>query len=202
MIGGVYFITDPGAPMPVIEQARAAARGGARAVQIRDKAAPDAQIARLVATLLPEMMALGVRLFVNDRVEVARSTAADLHIGQGDGDPRVARARLKPDALLGLSIETVAQCAAIPDGISYIGAGPVRSTATKPDAAAPTGFEGLARIVGASPVPTVAIGGLGAGDIPALKQAGASGIAVVSAIARAEAPCAATRNLVETWRQS
>ncbi|WP_371154968.1 thiamine phosphate synthase [Jannaschia sp. 2305UL9-9] len=202
MIGPVYFITDPGAKLSVAEQARAAARGGAWAVQVRDKTGSDDDILRLVEGLLPEMAALGVRLFVNDRVDVACATGADLHIGQGDGDPRIARNRIGPNAILGLSVETAAQCAAIPDCVDYIGAGPFRSTATKPDAAAPTGPGGLAQIVSASPVPTIAIGGLSAADIPALRGAGAVGMAVVSAISRAEDPVLATRTLVTGWRST
>jgi len=201
MIGPVYVVTDPTAPIPVVQQAMAAARGGAWAVQIRDKTAPDAEVARLAEALLAELAPMGVRVFLNDRVEVARATGADLHIGQGDGDPSRARDRIKPDALLGLSIETVAQCARIPEGVDYIGAGPFRATATKPDAAAPIGAEGLARIVAAASVPTIAIGGLTSGDIATLKQAGAVGMAVVSAVTRAPNPEAATRALLNTWRQ-
>lgn len=200
MIGQVYVVTDPGAPLPVTDQAMAAARGGAWAVQLRDKTASDAALVPLVAALIDRLVPMGVRVFVNDRVEVARATGADLHIGQGDGDPARARDRIATGALLGLSIETVAQCAHIPDGVSYIGAGPFRATPTKPDAAEPIGPEGLAAIVAASPVPTIAIGGLTAGDVPGLKRAGASGMAVVSAVTRATDPEAATRALVEAWR--
>ncbi|MEX5728339.1 thiamine-phosphate pyrophosphorylase [Rhodovulum iodosum] len=202
MIGPVYVVTDPGAARSIMDQALAAARGGAWAVQLRDKTASDAQMARMTGALMQALCPLGVRVFVNDRVAVAQDTGADLHIGQSDGDPRAARDRIAPDALLGLSVETVAQCAAIPEGVSYIGAGPFRATATKPDAARPIGAAGLARIVAASPVPTVAIGGLGAGDVPALRQAGARGMAVVSAVSRAADPEAATRTLVQTWRQT
>jgi thiamine-phosphate pyrophosphorylase len=201
MIGPVYVVTDPAAPIPVAQQAMAAARGGAWAVQIRDKSAPDVEIARLAEALIDALAPMGVRVFVNDRVEVARATGADLHIGQGDGDPLRARDRIAPEALLGLSIENAAQCAAIAEGVDYIGAGPFRATATKPDAAAPIGPDGLARIVAVSPVPTIAIGGLTARDIDALKQAGASGMAVVSAVTRAANPEAATRALVNTWTQ-
>lgn len=202
MIGPVYVVTDPDAPIPVLAQARAAARGGAWAVQLRDKAASDAEIAQLAETLLAELAPLGVRVFVNDHVEVARTVRADLHIGQGDGDPRAARDRIAPEALLGLSVETLAHCAAIPEGVSYIGAGPFRATATKPDAATPIGASGLARIVAAAPVPTIAIGGLSESDVPVLKRAGAAGMAVVSAVSRAADPEAATRSLIETWRQT
>lgn len=201
MIGPVYVVTDPDAPLPVVKQARAAARGGAWAVQLRDKTAPESQMARMADALLAELAPLGVRVFVNDRPEVARQTGADLHLGQGDGDPRAARDRIAPGALLGLSVETVAHCAAIPEGVDYIGAGPVRATATKPDAAAPIGLPGLARIVAAAPVPVVAIGGLGAADIPDLRATGAAGLAVVSAVSRAADSAAATRALHDAWRQ-
>ncbi|WP_254695872.1 thiamine phosphate synthase [Palleronia sp. THAF1] len=194
-------MTDPTAPTPVRDQAMAAARGGAWAVQIRDKTASDAELARMTDALIETLAPMGVRVFVNDRVEVARATGADLHIGQDDGDPLRARDRIAPNALLGISIDTVAQCARVPDGIDYIGAGPFRATATKPDAAAPIGPEGLTRIVAAAPVPTLAIGGLSIRDIAILKQAGASGMAVVSAVTRAADPETATRALVDAWKQ-
>lgn len=200
MIGPVYVITDPAAPLPVAEQARAAARGGAWAVQLRDKTAPDEALVALARQLVAELRPLGVRLIVNDRLAVALEAGADgLHIGQGDGDPAEARRRLGPGQILGLSVETEAQCAAIPAGVDYIGAGPVRATATKPDHAPPIGLEGLARIVRLSPVPVVAIGGLGPGDAAALRAAGARGMAVVSAVVRAADPEAATRALVADW---
>jgi thiamine-phosphate pyrophosphorylase len=201
MIGPVYVVTDPDAPVPLLEQARAAARGGAWAVQIRDKRAPDAEVARLAERLLAELSPMGVRIFVNDRVEVARATGADLHLGQSDGDPRRARDRIASGALMGLSVELVEQVADLPAGLSYIGVGPVHATATKPDAAAPTGLEGLARIAAASPVPALAIGGLSRRDVPALKAAGAAGMAVVSAVSRAPDPEVATRGLLDAWRQ-
>jgi thiamine-phosphate pyrophosphorylase len=201
MMGPVYVITDPGAALPVAEQARAAARGGAAFVQIRDKRASDADLAALVTRLLPEIAALGARLIVNDRVEVALAARAHgLHIGQGDGDAGAIRRRLPPEMLLGLSVETEAQARRIPAGVDYIGAGPVRATATKPDHAAPFGFDGLARISAASGLPAYAIGGIGAGDARAVKAAGAVGMAVVSAVARAADPEAATRALITEWR--
>ena len=92
MIGAVCVVTDPEAAMSVVEQARAAARGGAWAVQLRDKTASDAALHAVATALLPEMEALGVRLIIGGRIEVAlRSGAHGLDIGQGDGD-RVKRA--------------------------------------------------------------------------------------------------------------
>ena len=202
MTGAVYVVTDPDAPLPVVEQARAAARGGAWAVQLRDKTASDADCLALAKVLLAELRPLGVKLIVNDRLEVAVGSDADgLHVGQSDGDPAAARARLGPKKLLGVSVGTPAQSAAVPKGVDYIGVGPVRATASKPDHGRPVGFDGLARIVARAPLPAIAIGGLGPGDADALRQAGAVGLAVVSAVVRAPDPEAATRALVAEWTQ-
>lgn len=201
MMGPVYAITDPHAPLPVADQVLAAARGGASLIQIRDKSIPDADLAALVTQLLPQVASLGARLIVNDRVEVAIATGAHgLHIGQGDGDATAIRRRLPEGMILGLSVETITQAERVPPGVDYIGAGPVRATATKPDHAAPIGFAGLAAIVRAAGLPSYAIGGLAHGDAGAVKGAGAIGMAVVSAITRAPDPKAATAALVAEWR--
>lgn len=203
MMGPVYVITDPDAPRPVVEQARRAAQGGAGAVQLRDKTASDADLAALVTLLLPEMTAMGVRVIVNDRVAVAMQTGAHgLHIGQGDGDPGLIRRRIGPDMILGLSVETPQQAQQVPGGVDYIGAGPVRATATKPDHARPIGFGGLATITQRTRLPVYAIGGIGAGDAAAIKAASAAGMAVVSAVTRAPDPETATKSLLQEWRSA
>lgn len=201
MIGPVYVITSPDAPLPVADQARAAARGGAALVQIRDKRATDAELIALINTLLPEMRALGVGLIVNDRLAVALATHADgLHVGQSDGDIRTICQRILPGMILGLSIETVAQARHIPARVDYIGAGPVRATVTKPDHATPTGFDGLARITATATRPAYAIGGLRQGDAAATRAAGAVGMALVSAVTHAPDPESATRAMLAEWR--
>lgn len=196
---GIYFVTPDGCEDALV---RAALAGGAGMIQLRDKTATDAEMTAQARRLLPMCRAAGVPLIVNDRLEVAMAAGVDgLHIGQGDGDPAGMRVRLGPARHLGLSIETAAQLGAMPDGmISLIGVGPVHATATKPDHAQPLGLAGTAAIIAQSPVPAVAIGGVIAADIPGLKRAGAAGIAVVSAIAAARDPVAATRALVQTWR--
>lgn len=200
----VYFVTpdDPDEGLVL-----AALKGGATLLQLRDKHATSADMilkARRLVTLADEF---DVPVIINDRLDVAlESGAAGLHIGQSDGDPVNIREGLGPDKILGLSIETEDQLTAMkamPKGtVDYIGAGPVRATATKADHAEPFGFEILGRICAASPVPTVAIGGIGKADIPALKQAGCAGLAIVSAISAASNPEEATCSLVTSWRQS
>ncbi len=185
MIGPIYAITDPDAPPTVIAQAIAAARGGAWAIQLRDKHATDAELVGLARDLLAVLRPLDVKLIINDRLDVACAIDVDgLHIGQGDGDPAQARARLGRGKLLGLSVETLAQGAVVPGCVDYVGIGPVRATATKPDHAAPIGMDGLAAIIAKVRVPAFAIGGVGPGDARAIKAAGAVGMAVVSAISQ------------------
>ena len=200
MMRPIYVVTDPTARLSVADQARAIARGGAWAVQIRDKCARDEDMAGLVALLVLEMVALNVCLFVNDRLDLAiRTGAHGLHIGKGDGCPAEVRRRIGAQMILGPSVETEAQARAMPSGFDYIGAGPIRATTTKPDHAAPIGIAGLARIVAAVCVLVYGIGGLVAGDAAAVKGAGAAGMAVVSAVVRSANPVLATRGLLSNW---
>ncbi|WP_145107330.1 thiamine phosphate synthase [Cereibacter sediminicola] len=199
----LYFVTPDGAANSEA-LAVAAVRGGATLVQLRDKHRSDAELVPLARRLVAALEPFGVPLIVNDRVEVVLAAgAAGLHVGQGDLGIEEARRRIGPDRLLGLSVEAPGHLQALPLGIvDYVGVGPVRATASKPDHAPPIGFDGLARLVAAAPVPAVAIGGLGAGDARAVKAAGADGLAVVSAIGSAADPEAAARALAEEWRRA
>jgi thiamine-phosphate pyrophosphorylase len=203
MIGPLCVITDAEAPMALIDQAEAAARGGASQVQLRHKGLDDGTFAELAREILGRLAPFPARLIINDRIAVARAVGAHgLHIGQSDGTPRAARNLIGPGMLLGLSIEAPEQMAAVPEGVvDYLGVGPIRATPSKPDHASPMGLAGLAAVTAATCLPCLAIGGLGMGDIDALQAAGAAGLAVVSAVTRAADPEAATRALVEAWRR-
>lgn len=190
MIPQLCFITDAGAPLPIPEQAVAAARGGAGWVQLREKSMPDAEFAALARVLIDRLDPLGVPLIINDRVDVACEIKTfGLHIGQSDGDPRTVRERIGPDMILGLSIEEENQIAAVPPNtVTYLGVGPIRATGSKADHAPPMGFDGLKRAVAATDLPCMAIGGLTANDMPTVTAAGCEGIAIISAISRAADP--------------
>jgi thiamine-phosphate pyrophosphorylase len=107
-----------------------------------------------------------------------------------------ARRLLGPDAAIGLSVATVEQArAAEALDADYLGVGPVFSTPTKPDAAPPLGLAGLAEVRAVSRHRLVAIGGIGAGNARQAIEAGADGVAVVSAICAAGDPEGAAREL-------
>jgi thiamine-phosphate pyrophosphorylase len=196
----VYFVTPERADRPLAELVLAAVRGGAGVVQLRDKTATDAEMVRVARELRTLLAPFGVPLIINDRVEVMLASGADgLHVGQGDA-PVAEMRRVIGGRILGLSIETLAQLQAMPDGVvDYVGVGPIYATATKPDAAAPFGMAGLAEIVRAARVPVVAIGGIGLADLAPVRATGAAGMAVVSAIAAAADPERATRDMVAAW---
>lgn len=197
----VYLVTDS-ADETALQTALAAARGGVTAVQLRDKSLSDATFIERGRRFKAALAPFGVPLIVNDRLAAAVAIdASGVHVGQSDVSATEARAVLGPSRLVGLSIETPAQVAEVDrDAVSYIGAGPVRATSSKPDHAPPTGFDGLAAICRAASHPVIAIGGLSLGDVGAIKASGCTGMAVVSAIALSDDPEGATRELVRAWR--
>lgn len=201
MIPPLCFITDANAVLPIPDQAEQVARGGAGWVQLRHKTLDDAGFAELARAVLVRLVPLGVRLMINDRVEVACAmSGVGLHVGQSDGDPALIRDRIGPDTVLGLSIETLAQVSSIPpECIDYLGVGPVRATASKADHAAPLGFDGLAAVTAKTGLPCMAIGGLQVADTTAVRRAGCTGVAVVSAISRADDPQQAARAFMDEW---
>jgi thiamine-phosphate pyrophosphorylase len=197
----LYLVLDPTlcGEASMVATARAAVAGGVTMVQLRDKQAGTAGLVAAGRALMEALAGSGVPLIVNDDAEAAAAIGAHgLHVGQDDMDPRAARERIGPDAILGLSIETEAAATAVDRSVvDYVGAGPVFGTPTKPDHKPPVGFDGLARLVALSPVPTVAIGGLKAEHATGVLAAGARGLAVVSAICGMPDPRAAARRMAE-----
>jgi thiamine-phosphate pyrophosphorylase len=188
----------------LVETARLAVAGGATMVQLRDKHAGTARMVETGRALRQVLAGTGARLIVNDDVEAAIAIGADgLHIGQEDMGAQAARALIGPEMILGLSVETEALAASVdPAVVDYTGVGPVFATPTKPDHKQPIGFGGLARIVSASPVPSVAIGGLKAEHVADVLAAGARGLAVVSAICGTSDPQAAAAHISNELRKA
>ncbi len=184
----------------------AALAGGATCVQLREKHLSASEYLDLARTLLPRLERAGVPLVVNDRVEEALALGAAsgrvaVHVGQGDMPVAEVRERLGPVPILGLSVRTPEEAGAVPeDLVDHLGVGPVYATATKANAPAPIGPEGLAAVRAVTGLPLVGIGGVTAARAPEVIAAGAQGVAVVSAIACAEDPEAATREIVQAVR--
>lgn len=167
------------------EAGRVAVAAGATVVQLRVKGAPTAQLVALGW----ELDGLDAQLVVNDDIDAALELGCGVHLGQSDaGAERAAVAGIP----LGISARTRREAAVAEfSGATYIGAGPVWATPSKPDAAAPIGLEGLADVCLAVSVPVVAIGGIDAGNAAACIAAGAAGVAVIRAVSELAAVRAA-----------
>lgn len=210
--GGVYLVTDTVlcGDRGVVETVRAAVAGGVRLVQIRDKTATDTDFYDLVMRTADAVGDQTV-LLVNDRVDVflaARSAGAavhGVHIGQGDMSPLQVRRMLGADAVIGLTANTVTHVTDVhrlPERtVDYLGVGVIRPTATKPDHPRPLGVVGFKAFAGLTPLPCVAIGGVTAAAVPALRRAGAAGAAVVSAICGMPDPRTSAEALITAWDQ-
>ncbi|MEV0528653.1 thiamine phosphate synthase [Streptomyces sp. NPDC050439] len=199
----LYLVTDTRLcrDRGVAATVAAAVRGGVTAVQLRDPDADARALFTLGRAIQAELAGTDVPLIVNDRLDVAVWLDADgVHLGQRDVSPATARRQLGPQAYVGLSVSRPEQLAHVPDAVDHLGVGPVFEQSTKPDADTPLGLDGLARIVRQSPLPCVAIGGIGVSEAAAVKASGAAGIAVVSAICGQPDPETSARSLVRALR--
>lgn len=190
---------DPRWPKDPVEQARAACEGGAPVVQLRAKHATDRQILEWAHAIRALTRRSGARFVVNDRFDLALLAEADaVHLGQTDlvpsALPRDARARLA----VGRSTHTLSQLeAARGEDVDYLAFGPVFGTTSKESEYAARGLDALEAACRISaPRPLIAIGGIEATHLAALRAAGAAGFAVISILADAADPAACARELI------
>jgi thiamine-phosphate pyrophosphorylase len=194
----LYLVTDPelARGRALADVVAAAVRGGVTLVQLRDKHANGRALLEQARMLKAVLDPQGVPLIVNDRADVAHAAGAGCHVGQSDLPVAAVRAILGPEALVGLSLDDMAQAEAVdPALIDYVAYGPFAATATKTDAGGPVGAEGLAAARKLTLLPLIALGGIDAQNVAAAVRAGADGIAVVSAIVAAADPEGASREL-------
>ena len=206
---------------PVARIIAEAVRAGFTFVQIRAKHTEAREIIELTRAAADVIAAQGksdsVALVINDRLDAVLAAREQgivvdgVHVGQGDIPPDVCRKYLGADAIVGLSARTTellayaAHCDTA--CIDYLGAGPLHATPTKPEAGRTSSGEivtrsldELAELHRISPVPVVVGGGVKAADLPALRATGVEGFFVISAVAGAEHPYSAAKELVELWR--
>jgi thiamine-phosphate pyrophosphorylase len=196
---GIYVITDR--RRGHVEMAQAALEGGARTIQLRDPEASTWQLvawAEKIRRLCDQYRALFI---INDRLDVALAAGAwGVHLGTEDMPIPHARRILGREAVVGASVANVFEArTAQAAGASYVAVGSIYETATKPDAGAAIGPDMLREIAEAVTIPVVAIGGVSCGRLGECRAAGASAVAVISAISQSEDMAAATRALVDEW---
>ena len=175
-----------------------ACKGGVTLVQLREKNKGGREYLDKAFKVKEITDRYNVPLIIDDRVDVALACdAAGVHVGASDIPVAVARKLMGPDKIVGATAKTVeAAVKAYEDGADYLGVGAIYPTTTKVVTIL-TKVSTLKDICEAVPIPAVAIGGLNAGNMDVLEGAGMSGMAVVSAIMKAEDPQGNARELKE-----
>lgn len=218
-----YLVVGPENTLgrPVEDIVGAAVRGGFTCIQIRSKVASARELiecTRRAADAIAENNGSDrVAMVVDDRLDVVMAARMQgirvdgIHVGQSDIPVEVCRRLLGDESIVGLSARTDELLeyvkSADTSGVDYFGAGPLHETATKPDCGRDsTGnvitrtFEELRELARVSPIPVVVGGGVKLADIPELAGTGVDGFFVVSAVAGAENPEKAARELSEAWK--
>ena len=199
-----YFVTQESRSegRTTLEVVEAAAAGGVDAVQLREKDRSARERYHLGRKLREVTRDADVTFVVNDRVDLARAVDADgVHLGDDDLPVAVAREQLGTDAVIGRSVSFVDDARRAQEaGADYLGVGAVYATGSKDDIddeEHEIGPDRVGDVVDAVDVPIVGIGGVTADNAAPVVEAGADGVAVITEIAAADDPEAATRRLGE-----
>lgn len=201
---GLHVLADDDERWPhdPVSQARLACEGGAQVIQLRVKSATDSRALEWASAIRQLTWECGAAFVVNDRFDLALACQADaVHLGQTDLPPD----RVPPDArkrlAVGFSTHTPEQAEASRElPLDYVAFGPVFGTTSKTSDYGLRGLVALERVAAiVAPRPLVAIGGIDRENLAAVIQAGAAGAAVISAVASASDPVAATRELVSQF---
>ena len=201
----LYPLTDAAlSGLSHAEQVERLIDGGATLIQLREKDLSPIEFYSQAKAALRVARKRGVRIIINDRVDLALSLRADgVHLGQDDLPPDVARRLLGENAIIGLSTHNVEQAReAVNSPVTYLAIGPVFSTSTKRDTASEVGLEGIRavrRAVGTMPL--VAIGGIAEDNARQVIDAGADAVALIGALlSRPEQTVMRTRRMFQTLR--
>jgi len=199
----VYWVSDGVGADPArwMQRAESAFAAGVGCLQLRDKFASDSTLIERARAVRPLCERYGVRLVINDRLEVALAAGAHgVHLGQSDIDPVSARSRLPAGMFIGWSVETLEQAALAREmPVDYLAVSPLFDTPTKNDTAPAFGIKGLQAVRQLTHRPLVAIGGIDVDNVAAVIAAGADGVAVVRAIEDASDPAGAAAALREAF---
>ncbi len=205
-IGKLHVITDTDlqSHFSHLKLAELAIRGGADSIQFRQKAGSTQDMIITAREMKHICAEAGVMFIVNDRLDVAIASEADgVHLGQDDFPIPVARKLLGEDKIIGGSaavLEEAIKCHK--EGADYVGFGPVFPTSSKEDAGPVSGIVLLKEVVKTVPVYIIAIGGITPENTRDVLEAGAAGIAVISAVCCAQDPEVATQKLFKALQRN
>jgi thiamine-phosphate pyrophosphorylase len=196
----LYLVTDrhQTAGRPLLSVLDDAVQAGVRAVQLRERDLTARELLVLAQNIQQAWATQGVRLFINDRVDLAAAiSASGVHLRDSSLPPTVAKKLMRPGQLLGVSVHSVEAARVAEDsGADFLVLGPIYDTPSKREFGAPLGLRILEATAAQARIPVFGIGGVSAERARAMRQAGAYGVAVISAILNARDPAASTRDLL------
>lgn len=197
----LYLVTDSRfhKGYSVLEQVKLALSGGVKIIQIREKNLPFHTYTLLASEALALTRTHGAFLIINDAVDVAKAAGADgVHLGQEDMPLKQARELLGPDAVIGISVKTPEEAMrAETDGADYVAVSGVFPTSTKEDLGYCPGLDGVTLIRRHTKLPVIGIGGINIGNCRSVVEAGAHGVAVVTAITMSDDIPSTCRSFLE-----
>ena len=203
----LYIVITSNLPAEVISLAGKCVAGGADCIQLRAKTIGDDTFFALAVEFVKICRDAGIVSIINDRTDIAVAAGADgVHLGQNDLPVAQARRLEMAPLIIGKSTHSVEQLRAVCDERpTYVGLGPVFTTATKPGAPA-VGLDYVSKAVQMlehEAIGHAAIGGITSDNVDQVLDAGATSIAVCSAVTRAGDPAEACRELkrkISTFR--
>lgn len=171
--------------------------GGVTIIQLREKNLNNEEFINIAYDVKKLCQKYNIPLIINDNLEVALAVDSDgIHIGQDDIPASIVRKKIGAHKILGVSVHNIEEAIqARHDGADYVGVGAIFPTETKNDATNVT-LDKLQKICDNIDIPVVAIGGITIDNISKLKNISISGVAVVSAIMKANDIMAASSQLV------
>ncbi|MGI8899208.1 MAG: thiamine phosphate synthase [Pyrinomonadaceae bacterium] len=167
------------------EQVVRLSQGGAKLIQLREKNLTPREFFKQAEEASHIARQRGVRIVINDRVDIALALRADgVHLGQEDFPAEAARRLLGDKAIIGVSthnLEQARQAARLP--VNYLAIGPIFATSSKTNFEPVLGLDGLRNVRDAiGDFPLVAIGGISHNNAVQVWESGADAIAVISAL--------------------
>ncbi len=187
---------------PLEAAAEAMLEGGAAILQLRHKGHFTRRLFEQAERIAELCRRSGALFLVDDRADIARLLGAGVHLGQDDLPPRLARKILGPEAVIGYSTHNAEQLeAAAAEPADYLALGPIFETSSKQK---PDPVVGLERLRAWRPLtgrPLVAIGGITRSNAPAVLEAGADSVAVISDLVPELCTARGLRERMEQWQQ-
>ena len=194
----LYLITDRLTLPPgrlLLDTLEQALIGGVRAVQLREKDLSASELFELAMKMRSLTRRHEARLLINDRIDVALAVKADgVHLGHHSLPADQARALLGPRKLIGVSTHQLEEIpVAAQNGADFVTFSPVYQTPSKASYGPPQGLERLQSACRISSIPVFALGGIRLDRVQEVRDCGAHGVAVISAIFAAADPSGAAR---------